>query len=195
MTGKEWAVCEDPRLMVDALRRRTVSDRKWRLFVAAFWRQQAENVLAGTREELVEVSSIMEDWADTGQLPKDRRSSPHEDRIFFARDAALAAVWTVNMPNLWLQFGPKLRMVQADLLREILGNPFRLPDVDSRWRTSDVLGLARAIYEDRAYERMPILADALMDAGCEQEAIIGHCRGEFQHVRGCWVLDLVLGKD
>jgi len=54
--------------------------------------------------------------------------------------------------------------------------------------------MARGIYENKAFERMPILADALMDAGCEDEQIIGHCRGEVPHVRGCWVVDLVLGK-
>src|SRR5207248_8297476 len=85
--------------------------------------------------------------------------------------------------------------VQTDLLREIFGNPFRKPEFDSRWRTSDVMGLARAIYDERAFERMPILADALMDAGCEHEAIIGHCRGNERHVRGCWVLDMIMEKN
>jgi hypothetical protein len=82
----------------------------------------------------------------------------------------------------------------ARLIQEI--RPTGLGDIsiDPRWRTSDVLGLARAIYDDRAFERMPILADALMDAGCENEEIIGHCRGEGPHVRGCWVVDLVLDK-
>ena len=81
------------------------------------------------------------------------------------------------------------------LLREIVGNPFRPVAFDPRWQTSDTVGLAQAIYEDRAFERLPILADALMDAGCEDEQIISHCRGEGPHVRGCWVVDLVLGKE
>ena len=67
--------------------------------------------------------------------------------------------------------------------------------LETRWLTADVLGLARGIYEKRAFQRMPILADALMDAGCEEEVIIGHCRGKGRHVRGCWLLDLVLGKE
>ena len=57
------------------------------------------------------------------------------------------------------------------------------------------VGVARAIYDDKAFERMPILADALMDAGCEEEQIISHCRSDGPHVRGCWVVDLVLGKE
>jgi hypothetical protein len=84
---------------------------------------------------------------------------------------------------------------QSDLVRDIFGNPFRPVAFDPRWRTSDVVGLAQAIYDDKAFERMPILADALMDAGCEDEQIIGHCRGKGPHVRGCWVVDLVLGKE
>ena len=81
------------------------------------------------------------------------------------------------------------------VLRDIFGNPFRPVAFDPRWQTSDVVGLARAIYDDKAFERMPILADALMDAGCEKEQIIAHCRGDGPHVRGCWVVDLVLGKE
>jgi hypothetical protein len=85
--------------------------------------------------------------------------------------------------------------IQTNLLRDIFKNPALFVEFDPRWRTSDVVGLARAIYDDRAFERMPILADALMDAGCEHEEIIGHCRGAGPHVRGCWVVDLILGKE
>jgi len=83
----------------------------------------------------------------------------------------------------------------CEVIDDIFGNPFRPVTFDPRWRTSDVVGLARAIYDDKAFERMPILADALMDAGCEDEQIIAHCRGDGPHVRGCWVVDLVLGKE
>jgi hypothetical protein len=194
MTGMEWAACTDPRLMIDALRRRVVSDRKWRLFVAAFWRWRAD-FLGESRDEVLESVAITEQFAETGRLPRGFRATQADDRIFFATDAQQAAQNTARYPYHGLTDRSLMAGTQADLLREILGNPFREPEIDPRWRTSDVLGLARAIYEDRAYERMPILADALMDAGCEQEAIIGHCRGENRHVRGCWVLDLVLNKE
>jgi hypothetical protein len=85
-------------------------------------------------------------------------------------------------------------MAQANLVRDIFGNPFRPVTFDPRWRSSNVVGLAQAIYDDKAFERMPILADALMDAGCEDDEIIGHCRGPGPHVRGGWVVDLVLDK-
>jgi hypothetical protein len=80
--------------------------------------------------------------------------------------------------------------------RKLASRPPAPPaQIDPRWRTSDVIGLARGISEDQAFERLPILGDALMDAGCEGEQIIAHCRGEGPHVRGCWVVDLILGKD
>jgi hypothetical protein len=83
----------------------------------------------------------------------------------------------------------------AELVREIMGNPFHSPDFQPGWRTSDTVGLARGIYEDRAFDRMPLLADALMDAGCDEEQILSHCRTGGPHVRDCWVVDLVLGKE
>ncbi|HUR55352.1 MAG TPA: hypothetical protein VMZ71_14560 [Gemmataceae bacterium] len=82
----------------------------------------------------------------------------------------------------------------ADLLRDVFGNPFRpvtfLPD----WRTSTVLALAQRMYESRDFSAMPILADALMDAGCTDGAILTHCRGQGPHARGCWCVDAILNK-
>jgi hypothetical protein len=86
------------------------------------------------------------------------------------------------------------RIAQVALLRDIFGNPFRPATLNPSWRTSDVLLLAGGIYDDRAFDRMPILADALQDAGCDNEEL-NHCRDTKQsHVRGCWAVDLVLGK-
>ena len=81
----------------------------------------------------------------------------------------------------------------AGLLREIAGNPFRDPSA-SAWRTPDVLALARAIYEERRFEDLPVLADALEDAGCADEQVLSHCRAGGEHARGCWPLDLLLGR-
>jgi hypothetical protein len=87
------------------------------------------------------------------------------------------------------------RREQVPLFRDIFGNPFRPVAFDLRWRTADVLGLARGIYDERAFDRLPLLADALMDAGCDREDVLAHCRSDGPHVRGCWVVDLVLGKE
>jgi len=82
----------------------------------------------------------------------------------------------------------------ANLLRDIFGNPFRSVTVDPRWQSEIVVALATGIYAERAFDRMPILADALEEAGCDHPDILTHCRGDGPHVRGCWVVDLVLGK-
>jgi hypothetical protein len=86
------------------------------------------------------------------------------------------------------------RAAQSASLRDIFGNPFRPVAVDPNWLTSTVVALAKGIYEERAFDRLPILADALQDAGCDHEDILDHCRGPGPHARGCWVVDLVLGK-
>jgi hypothetical protein len=82
----------------------------------------------------------------------------------------------------------------CSLLRDIFGNPFRPMTFSPEWRTRTVVTLARAAYESRDFSLMPILADALQDAGCDSEDVLNHCRAPGPHVRGCWVVDLVLGK-
>jgi hypothetical protein len=89
------------------------------------------------------------------------------------------------------------RVGQVRLLSEVFGNPFRPPSLPPHllaWNDGTVPRLARAIYDERAFDRLPILADALEDAGCNDAEILTHCRGPKAHVRGCWVLDLLLDK-
>jgi hypothetical protein len=87
---------------------------------------------------------------------------------------------------------------QARVMRavvwDVAGNPFRPVEFSPSWRTDTAVVLARQMYESRDFSAMPILADALQDAGCENEDVLNHCRGDGPHVRGCWVVDLVLGK-
>jgi hypothetical protein len=86
---------------------------------------------------------------------------------------------------------------QAAIVRDVLGNPFvkPKPKIKSAWRTDTVLALAKQIYVAEEFGAMPILADALQDAGCDNEHILSHCRDTTQvHVRGCWVLDLLFDK-
>jgi hypothetical protein len=112
---------------------------------------------------------------------------------------ALAGCWRVLNSDRHAHEDPDRadydNFLRCERLREVVGNPFRAVRFAPSWRTSDVLLLARGIYEGRAFDRMPILADALQDAGCDSEAILNHCRdASATHVRGCWVVDLVLGK-
>jgi hypothetical protein len=88
-------------------------------------------------------------------------------------------------------------VAQAVLLREIIGNPFRTGTIDPSWLSwndGTVPKMAQVIYEERRFEDLPVLADALEDAGCTDTAILNHCRAQGEHVRGCWVIDLLLGK-
>ncbi|MBM3980173.1 MAG: hypothetical protein FJ304_07780 [Planctomycetes bacterium] len=81
------------------------------------------------------------------------------------------------------------------ILRDIFGNPFRPVTFAPEWRTDTAIALARTMYEAREFSAMPILADALQDAGCDNDDVLSHCRAPGAHVRGCWVCDLVLGKE
>jgi hypothetical protein len=83
------------------------------------------------------------------------------------------------------------------LLRDIFGNPFRPVALDPAWlawNDGAVQKMAQVIYDARRFSALPILADALEDAGSDNADILAHCRGGGEHVRGCWVVDLLLGK-
>jgi hypothetical protein len=84
---------------------------------------------------------------------------------------------------------------QAAVVRCIFGNPFRPVTRVPSWLTGSVCALARGIYEDRAFDCLPILADALEEAGCSEQALLAHLRGSGPHFRGCWAVDLALAKE
>lgn len=116
------------------------------------------------------------------------------------RDAAywagVTAFFFTDSPTFWTPTGTPHREAesgaQARLLRDIVGNPFR--PLGQPPLTREVLQVAQAVYDERRFDELPILADALEDAGCDNEDILGHCRGPGPHALGCWPLDLVLGK-
>jgi hypothetical protein len=86
---------------------------------------------------------------------------------------------------------------QSALLRHVVGNPFRPVAVEQfwlAWNNSTIPKLAQSIYEERAFDLLPILADALEEAGCTNADILNHCRQPGEHGRGCWVVDTILGK-
>ena len=84
---------------------------------------------------------------------------------------------------------------QVAAIRDIFGNPFRSAAFDPAWLTPSMAAQARGVYEGRAFDRLPILADALEEAGCDNGELLAHCRGDGPHVRGCWAVDLMLGRD
>ncbi|HYT87963.1 MAG TPA: hypothetical protein VEL76_04530 [Gemmataceae bacterium] len=84
---------------------------------------------------------------------------------------------------------------EAELLRDIVGTPFQPVPFDPAWRTPNVVALATVLYEDRRFKDMPVLADALEEAGCNNAGILAHCRQPgVAHTRGCWLIDLLLDK-
>ena len=87
------------------------------------------------------------------------------------------------------------RREACPVVRDIFGDPFRPVNFSPSWRTDTAVALARQMYESRDFGAMPILADALQDAGCASADILSHCRGPGPHVRGCWVVDLLLGQE
>jgi hypothetical protein len=99
----------------------------------------------------------------------------------------------------WLN-DPEPEIVRSNcirLLRDLFGNPFRptaLAPAWLGWKHGTAAAVARHVYEDRAFHELPILADALEDAGCTDADLLGHCRGPGPHIRGCWAVDLILGK-
>ena len=115
-----------------------------------------------------------------------------------AFDAALCAnAWLDNLD--WpftadTAAGSPEAIIQSSLLRDIFGNPFRPVTFDPAWRTDAAVGIAQAAYDSREFGNLPVLADALQDAGCDHPDVLAHLRGPGPHVRGCWVVDLVLGK-
>jgi hypothetical protein len=98
----------------------------------------------------------------------------------------------------WQRFNARFRPEVCALIREIFGNPFRRPTVEPRWlgwNDGTVTRLAQGIYEERAFDCLPILADALEEAGYPNADVIGHLRGPGPHVRGCWAVDLLAAKE
>ncbi len=102
----------------------------------------------------------------------------------------LAEEIVTNLPGYAME-----RAAQCALLRDIFGNPFRPTTLDSSWLNPAVKALAQIIYDDRTFDQMPILANSFVKSGCADPEILNHLRGSGPHVRGCWVVDLVLGRE
>lgn len=113
------------------------------------------------------------------------RHAPADEVVMVAR-----MTWQVAQTALAAE-----KEAQASLLRDICGNPFHPPTIDRAWLLPEVVYFARQIYEGGTFEWMPDLADTLQEAGCSDPDIVDHCRQPGEHVRGCWLLDALLGKN
>lgn len=189
MTQAEWQMCAEPEPMIAALRGR-VSDRTVLLFACACQRSIWHHLEGGDtgRRWTVAIEALVEGEIDPSQLPESLRGADAFNiAVLFSRDAALSSA------RLGLFDAADERRRQVGFLRDIFG--FRPIAIDPTWLTSPVVDLARTMYNGRDFSPMPILADALEEAGCDNADVLAHCRGDGQHTRGCWVIDAILGKD
>ena len=216
MTEDDWLCCNNPHDMLSGFPL-VPSERKLRLFGCAVCRRVWELMLDGRCREAVEASELFADGL-IAEMELDALSAAaeeaHEDAVSDDDHSAANVAHAVSYcssPSLDLgvlagavdspaeEASGGFRnehLAQAILLRCIFGNPFRPVAFDPAWRSDTALSLARGMYESRDFSTIPILADALQDAGCDQGDILDHCRDPKQvHVRGCWVVDLVLCKE
>ncbi len=214
MTEKEWLGCADPAPMLEFWGTRP-DVRKRRLFAVACCRRVV-NVMTDPGRKAVNAAEAFADceinqwelhtaWRGVGFPKAERRQyasaaaraasvSPGNDLTAQSVACAVYASVKKGPPGFDDQRATECA-AQTALLRDIFGNPFRPDSFSPLWCTDTAVSLAHQMYESREFGAMPILADALQDAGCDNDDVLDHCRAANQvHVRGCWVVDLVLGK-
>jgi len=210
MTEQKWLACTDPQPMLDFLRGKA-SDRKLRLFACACCRRIWHLLSDERSRTAVEVLEAFCEGAVTEKQLEEARSKAHQASYqppeAIAEPVFWAAAYVADAPAFFVarqvvscvsdaEMQTELREPRTEhLVHDVFGNPFRPIALDSAWLTPTVTSLAQAIYNDRAFDRLPILADALEDSGCTNADILNHCRQPGVHVRGCWAVDLVLGKE
>ncbi len=205
MTEEEWLQCNEPHKMLEFLHNSGMSsDRKFRLFAVACSRRIWSWIDALGREAVEVAERFADGFASSDELRAARLAcqgagdqaawyAAATNANIAARNAARSAQAGVARSPLLGSEAAEL-LVQAELVWEIFGDPFRPVSLDPLWRTSNVFKLAQTIYDEQVFDRMPILADTLEKAGCDNADVLAHLRGPGLHVPGCWALDLVLGK-
>jgi hypothetical protein len=123
---------------------------------------------------------------------------PIRQRLLAAAELAeYCAVSSLSASDWGIQYISRVDWPGRWLFDCVFGNPFCSVSLDPAWlawHDGCIVKLAKGIYDDRAFDRLPVLADALEDAGCTNAGILGHLRGPGPHFRGCWVADLLLGR-
>ena len=153
----------------------------------------------GAATERGRVARVRESAASAAGYASHPLSNAPENRYSGARGAAESAAFAAALnasADEWIGQRAAERASSAALLRCVVGNPFRPAAFDPAWRTDTAVAVARQMYDAREFSALPILADALQDAGCDSDEVLSHCRdASLTHARGCWVIDLVLGKE
>jgi hypothetical protein len=219
MSEEEWLACTNPLGML-AFLRGMFSDRKLRLFAVACCGIGWHLIADDRNRRAIEIAEGLADGATyREQLPAVRASltsvtvwctieesawdAATRAALSGARDAARSAVrskeWSGREERdaAWWQARAATKCTQADILRDIFGTPFRsiaLAPTSLAWHGGLIVSMARQMYDSRDFREIPVLADALEEAGCMDADILNHCRQPGEHVRGCWVIDTLLGK-
>jgi hypothetical protein len=213
MNEQEWLSCTDLEKMLQSLGGR-VTERKLRLFGVGccrrvwrkFPRELRDYVEVAERhaDGLASNEDLQRAW-HAQQLMRDYRFADQTSAVGWLLWGAVEANWLTPQEAtrhvaFWIQRvgGADERQVQCNLLRDLVGNPFALRFPEGSCvppGISDIQRLAQWAYENRAFGCLPILADALEEAGCSDATILSHLRGPGPHVRGCWVVDLILDKN
>lgn len=209
MTQNEWLTTDDPFKLLRFLQSgrwwrwalprsqdaHRPNARKMRLMACAYERLHCGDGCGGI------VLAISERYADgeaTLEELRDRTHDPEAIRLAGVDDEIMPTFqwWERNWrdnPTVHADSWAVRRVMLCRLLR-CMFNPFRPVSVPASWLTSTVQALARQMYDSRDFSPMPILADALQDADCDNADMLSHCRLPGEHFRGCWVVDLLLGK-
>jgi hypothetical protein len=197
MTEAEWLAREDPYPRQLLVVQEYASIRKLQLIAAALVRHLQPRP---EHEEAKRCDDLIESAADLPQHWEQYESELHT-RPGNWRFAHI--LWPTDLNPVVKELRKLVAFYHydpisypLDVILEVVGNPFRSVAFSPEWRTDTAVSLARQMYESREFSAMPILADALQDAGCDNDDILSHCRdANATHVRGCWVVDLVLGKE
>jgi hypothetical protein len=217
MTEAEWLACNDPMPMLAVLGG-CAAERKLRLFTAAcarlVWDRLTEDVMrdavaaAERCADGVPWETELKQFCDAlYRLPVERGRAAGVNGFDLWTADERAAYFTVlkataagcGLAKLtsgiaWPQAVALTGPHQPALIRDIFGNVFRPAELAPNWRSPGAVELAKRMYDARDFSAMPLLADALQGAGCDNGDILAHCRGDGPHVRGCWVIDLVFGR-
>ncbi len=184
---------------------RGTSARKCRLFAVAWCRKRGKEITNPDCLTLIETAEQYADRLVSRNLLRRHRRPVHD----WAQAGWLTPGWEPSWAATWAAWNAAHERIvppcpgyahldpkYADVANEVFGNPAEPVAFSPDWRTSTAIALARTMYESREFSAMPILADALQDAGCDNDDILTHCRDvTLVHARGCWVVDLVLGKE
>jgi hypothetical protein len=216
MTLEEWLACTNPKPMLEFLRGK-VSDRKLRLIACACCRRIWDRITDERSRTAVEVAERFADGLATAGELHAACDAAHEASMAAAvlsatAWAAASAAGSASHPDAARIRGDggavgmaayrgraASRRWQCQVIRDVAGpflfSPVSVAPVWLVWNDGIAPRLAQAIHDERAFDRLPILADALEDAGCTDRTILDHLRGPGPHVRGCWTIDLILSKD